>query len=294
MPPSPCARLPNWHEQHTNLGLEDMLAAVKKLVTEVNRVRRMCGPACAAEYSAQVLLQFPQILHSGNLQPADRGMTHKTRSFWVGKKQIVLDGSMFSGAREMYARQVYFALDGFSLAPGQVVVDFGANCGLFTTLAAKTGCRTIAVDVQQELLDHIPHLLRLNHCDPGLVSIVWGVVGEDTGVVSLKPELLACAPPVLSVDMLLRQFALDHVDFLKMDIEGSEFAVFGSDAGWLEIVNRIAMEVHTRFGDPAILCDLFRQHRFRVRLLQDGRITERLSAESGYLFADRENLARQN
>jgi hypothetical protein len=127
-----------------------MFEAVRKLVREINGVRRMCGPACAAQYSAQVLLQFPQILRSGNLQAADRGMTSRTRSFRVGKNHIVLDGSMFSGAREMYARQVYFALDGFSVAPGQVAVDLGANCGLFTTLAAKTGCRTIAVDVQQD------------------------------------------------------------------------------------------------------------------------------------------------
>lgn len=195
---------------------------------------------------------------------------------------------MFSGAREMYARQVYFALDGFSLSRGEVVVDLGANWGLFTTLAAKTGCRTVAVDVQQALLDNIPRLLVLNQCDPGLVSLVWGVVGAATGVVSVKPELMASAPPTLSMDTLLGQFGLEHVDFLKVDIEGSEFALFSGDLAWLDRVRRIAMEVHTRFGDPATLCDLLRRHGFRIGLLEDGRITQRMSAESGYLFADRE------
>lgn len=199
---------------------------------------------------------------------------------------------MFSGAREMYARQVYFAVDGFSLSRDDVVVDLGANWGLFTTLAAKTGCRTIAVDVQQALLDYIPRLLALNRCDPGLVSVVWGVVGADTGVVSVKPELMASAPPAISMDTLVEQFGLDHVDFLKVDIEGSEFALFGGNPGWLGRVRRIAMEVHTRFGDPAVLAGLFRRHGFRVRLLENGRIAEQVCGESGYLFADRETSIR--
>ncbi|HKW27247.1 MAG TPA: FkbM family methyltransferase [Terriglobales bacterium] len=205
----------------------------------------------------------------------------------MGKNHIVLDGSMFSGAREMYVRQVYFAVDGFSISPGDAVVDLGANWGLFTTLAAKTGCRTIAVDVQQELLDHIPRLLRLNHCDQALVSIVCGVIGPNTGVVSLKPELLAGAPPVIAMDTLLSKFGLGCVDFLKVDIEGSEFALFSGDLGWLDSVRKIAMEVHTRFGDPSVLADLFRCHGFRVHLLENGRIAKQIRTESGYLFADR-------
>jgi FkbM family methyltransferase len=271
-----------------------MFEAVRKLVREVNGVRRMCGPACAAQYSAQVLLQMPQILRSGNLQPADRGMAHRARRFRVGKSHIVLDGSMFSGAREMYARQVYFSLDGFALSPGDVVMDLGSNCGLFTTLAAKCGCRTIAVDVQQTLLNHIPELLCLNDCDPALVSIVWGVIGPDAGVVSIKPELLASAPPILSMDRLLAQFAVEYVDFLKIDIEGSEFALFSQDVEWLDRVTRIAMEVHTRFGDPDVLAKRFRYHGFRVRLLDNGRVAKQIRAESGYLFADRLNSACRN
>lgn len=252
----------------------------------------MCGPASAAEYGAQVLLQFSQILRSGNLQPVDRCMDYGTRSFRVGKHHILLDGAMFSGAREMYARQVYFAIDGFALSPGNVVVDLGSNWGLFTTLAAKNRCRTIAVDVQQALLDHIPGLLRLNNCDPALVSIVWGVIGPDAGVVSTKPELLASAPPIISMDSLLAQFALDYVDFLKIDIEGSEFALFSGNVEWLDKVNRIAMEVHTRFGDPNHLADIFRQRGFRVRFLENGRTASQVRAESGYLFADRQTSTR--
>jgi Methyltransferase FkbM domain len=89
------------------------------------------------------------------------------------------------------------------------------------------------------------------------------------------------------MDKLLAEFALDRVDFLKMDIEGSEFAVFTGDIGWLHKVNCIAMEVHTRYGDPAVLSDLFRSQGFRVRLLDNGRLSQRVLAESGYLFADR-------
>ncbi len=190
----------------------------------------------------------------------------------------------------MYARQVYFALDGFSLSSGDVVLDLGANCGLFTALAAKIGCRTVAVDVQQDLLDQISPILRRNHCESS-VSLVWGVVGAGSGLVAVREDLTRSAPPSISLTELLSRFALDRVDFLKVDIEGSEFGLFNGSLDWLGSVRRIAMEVHKRFGDPLKLAGVMRHHGFEVHLVENGIITREIRADTGYLFAtNRKNV----
>jgi hypothetical protein len=51
---------------------------------------------------------------------------------------------------------------------------------------------------------------------------------------------------------------------LKVDIEGGEFAVFGSgeDLRWLDRVDQVVMEVHSDFGDAASLVGRFRKHGF--------------------------------
>jgi len=52
----------------------------------------------------------------------------------------------------------------------------------------------------------------------------------------------------VSMDRMIKRFDLDRIDLLKVDIEGAEFLMFEDDS-WLDIVQRIAMEVHPEFGD---------------------------------------------
>lgn len=68
---------------------------------------------------------------------------------WVFRTQgveLILEGRLFSGAREMYGRSVYFPDRNFQLESGTTVIDLGANTGLFSLLAALRGCRVIALE----------------------------------------------------------------------------------------------------------------------------------------------------
>jgi hypothetical protein len=58
---------------------------------------------------------------------------------------------------------------------------------------------------------------------------------------------------------------LDEVDFLKLDIEGGEFGLFSVDVSWLRKVRRVALEAHTKFGNPQSLADLLERAGFRVQ-----------------------------
>lgn len=55
-------------------------------------------------------------------------------------------------------------------------------------------------------------------------------------------ELVACR----RLDTLTRQFQIDSVDFLKIDVEGSEFKVLNGASQTLEKTKRIVVELHDR------------------------------------------------
>ena len=52
-----------------------------------------------------------------------------------------------------------------------------------------------------------------------------------------------------TVDLLLEESRFDHIDILKIDIEGSEKEVFENAGDWLDRVNVIFVETHDRFKE---------------------------------------------
>ena len=50
--------------------------------------------------------------------------------------------------------------------------------------------------------------------------------------------------PMVSVRSILQSQGWNKIDLLKVDIEGYERTLFGSDAGWLKVVGHIVGEVH--------------------------------------------------
>jgi FkbM family methyltransferase len=52
----------------------------------------------------------------------------------------------------------------------------------------------------------------------------------------------------MTIEELMQEFGVDHIDLLKVDIEGAEKEVFGSGpTTWLVCVNTIAIELHDRY-----------------------------------------------
>ena len=62
---------------------------------------------------------------------------------------------------------------------------------------------------------------------------------------------------------------LQKVDFLKMDIEGAEYAIFRDSQEWLKRVDNLAMEVHYRLGDPGEIVQHLQNAGFRVAWMDD-------------------------
>ena len=122
------------------------------------------------------------------------------------------------------------------LKPGDVMLDLGAHVGLYSLAAAARGCRVVAVDADPAHVRALRAAVARNgfanvtveHAAAsdrdGMVTFVcnriWGHVapngGDGAGGVS-RVEVKA-----RPVAQLLAQLGIDHVDFIKMDIEGSE------------------------------------------------------------------------
>ena len=90
-------------------------------------------------------------------------------------------------------------------------------------------------------------------------------------------------PSGVSVPQLMSAYQIDRIGLMKVDIEGGEFAVFSDeeDLSWLDQVDQLGMEVHSDFGDAAVLVGRLRQHGFAADLRDNA--GTRVSATSNRL-----------
>lgn len=262
-----------------------------RLLREVGNIYRTAGAAPAARFAGAIVRNVRQVVAAGNLSPADRAMAPGRYAFQVGGRTVLVDGSAFAGAREMYGRGVYFALPGFHLRPTDVVLDLGANVGLFSVAAGVLARRVIAVEAQSGFVEHIRSNAAMNGCADKVV-IEHGLLGPGKGVFADPDRLRTAshygtAPPTITVPELFAKHAVDRIGFLKCDIEGAEFGIFQRGEDWLSKVDRVAMEVHPDFGDPEELSSVLRAHGLGVQLLNNDLERVRRLTETGYLFASR-------
>src|SRR5205807_3423629 len=261
---------------------------------EVYGLWKRAGWQTCCVYLIRATRNLPNVLRSRTLQPVDRAMGGRTYRFIVSPgKAVEIEGDHFAGAREIYCRRVYFALPGFDIGEEDVCVDVGANVDIFTLVAAVCGKKVIAIEAQSEFLPAISSNLQRNNCTNKTI-VVLGLVGAKRGLFSKVSERQMAShwrdePPLISLPDLFARLGIGRVDFLKVDIEGSEFDVFSGDLRWLEMVNRIAMEVHTNFGSVSSLSTTLREAGFRVWLTDARqRAVSTLKSSSGYLFARKE------
>jgi FkbM family methyltransferase len=120
------------------------------------------------------------------------------------------------------------------IRPGDTVLDLGAHVGTFSLAAAALGCRVVAVEASPRNVE----LLRASvHCG-GFenMRVVHGAVTDRPGMVQFMPhgphgvvftpavDLPSVTVPAVTVDQILEEIGRPRVDFIKMDVEGSEIA----------------------------------------------------------------------
>jgi len=108
--------------------------------------------------------------------------------------------------------------------------------------------RVISVEAQSEFVYQIYDNASRNGARDR-VDVEFGLIGAGAGAFSDASILHSAShfgaePPDLTMPDVMRRHGLNHIDFLKVDIEGSEFGLSEGGSEWLTSVDMMAMEVH--------------------------------------------------
>ncbi len=145
-------------------------------------------------------------------------------------------------------------------ATDRVIVDAGANIGMFSLFAARTApnARIVALEPFPSTRDRLLETLRANGLEGRVQARSWALAKDDArrkmddqaGVSQSRGMFGADANrgvdvEAISLETLLAREKVNEVDLLKMDIEGSEHEVLlGTSAETLGRVKRLALEYH--------------------------------------------------
>lgn len=264
---------------------------VARFVAEALNVYRVTDVVTTAEWLANVLLRVGAVFNQRSLGPADRAMRRASYGFHIDGRMVYVPRSAFTLAREIIGRRVYEFDERFTIRQGDHVLDLGANIGIFSLTAAASGGVVVAIEAQSEFVPEVLQLMTVNEIPT--VSAVHGVIGPSAGCFSSKETRSGAShwksePQEIDLDTLLDDLKWEHVDFLKADIEGSEFALFSGEAAWLKKVKRIAMEVHAAYGDVYELENFLRDRSFITIMTDlDKQPVQELRGNMGFIYAIR-------
>lgn len=253
------------------MGPSTTPAAPLRLLNEVAQVRRLLGTREALRYLGCVARRLPQVWARRSLAPADQLMTSPLR-LHTETGPLLLHSGDFGVVREIFGQRCYAFADWIHRS--RTFLDLGANEGLFSlyALAAHPANRVTAVEAQAHLCERLRANLRRNGFDSRA-----RVIQARAGGPNPQLEALPDTPPALAMAELIGPDT--RLDFLKVDIEGSEFALFASCQDWIARVRFIAMEIHPEAGDVPAL---------RRRLEEHGLIVRQATGHGGlgYLFLE--------
>jgi len=240
-------------------------------------------------------MYLKSIFHMGSLLLRFRNGATLVRQMRAGQPcaEVVLwDGTriahppdregLLEGLQEIWRERIYTD-DFYRPAPNDVIVDAGANVGLFTIHIARQHrrCRVIALEPFAENFQYLEanvaraRLANVTCCEAALGAEAGMGEMEEVGTRSLdhvlrvgvrleigRSQFSALGRPVaageshdapsggvrvLPLSGLFDLAGAREVDFLKADIEGSERSVFAAATpDVLGRIKRIAMEYHDR------------------------------------------------
>lgn len=233
--------------------------------------RKAFGPCCGSEVEKSVYQVEEKVVEGRKweLYQTELG------KFWLtapGKELLTFL------VWEMTVQRIYESGE-VAIRPGDTVVDCGANVGLFTKLALKQGAdRVVAIEPDPANVACLESNLGPEIAEGRVVVVkagLWnkktrltfyesldGNSGKHTFVLELPNANKIEGLPVLPLDDIVANLKLDRVDFIKMDIEGSErFAIQGATGTLRRFKPRMAICAYHSPGDPTIIPALVKRAR---------------------------------
>ncbi len=163
--------------------------------------------------------------------------------------------------REVFERRVYTEPSFYRPKPSDVVLDIGANLGLFALYLnwRAPGVTVHCFEPGRSTFERLREITRINRLDSKILLHRYAVSNRDGDAylsqhertvqraLARQPDQAAGGEPVktLSLGSALDRCGVAHVDFMKIDIEGAEIELIeGTDSAVWKRIARVALEYH--------------------------------------------------
>lgn len=191
----------------------------------------------------------------------------------------------------------------FHIKKNSVVIDIGANIGIFSMYAASFAPR-IVLAVEPVSLNYkglVQNIKINNFSNIAAIQSAVSDVEKDVEILIFEKEMTGCriASPLLdkqsdnnrakekvhstTIKKIMTDHGLGFVDFLKLDCEGEEYSILhGLDRETMDKIACIAAEYHdnTGKGFSADLAQYLKNNGFSVEIKQGN-----AHPELGYIYA---------
>ncbi len=168
---------------------------------------------------------------------------------------------------EKHERRLFCA----AITPGSVVLDIGANVGIYTLLAAKRGAKVIAVEADPCNVEILRHHVHLNGFDDRVTILHMAASNREHALTLFRSpgnsghsNLFDGVSPVEIPGKTIDSLGLPPIDVCKIDIEGAEMIAL---AGMQDSISkspkmRLLVEYNTSLGQTSglmeFICERFR------------------------------------
>jgi FkbM family methyltransferase len=142
--------------------------------------------------------------------------------------------------------------------PGDVVIDCGSNVGKYALIAARRGARTFAVEPDRSCIPILRRNRKLNDVVDWL-TIIHAAIGASVGertfylakdgarsttrwVYTYKPRTVTVSE--ITIDEIVSSYRLTRLDWLKLDVEASEYEAIEGAKKSLPLIRYVYLEVH--------------------------------------------------
>ena len=152
--------------------------------------------------------------------------------------------------------------------PGDTVLDFGANVGVFTSYALNRGAHHVySFECETSYFE----CLKLNSINSPQVTEIEGIISERyDDYWEIDPFK---GKDNYNFSRIFKKFNLGKIDFCKIDIEGGEYPLLlDSNIEDIKKINKFAIEVHNISVDYKKVYDIiemFSKNNYSVNFIQN-------------------------
>lgn len=198
----------------------------------------------------------------------------RERSFWVKETGAEMDGLKLIPYLVAEHAWMSRANPSDTVRPGDTVIDCGAHVGTFAADALARGAKqVIAIEPDQTNIECLRRNFRKEIATGQLVLVPKAAWSEETllkftisdansgmGSAVIKTGTREIEVPATTIDAIIRDYGIERVDYLKMDIEGAErHALQGGLETLKRFRPRLMLESYHLPDDPVVLPAILRQ-----------------------------------